>query len=99
MYFCLFRYTLRILPKIDRGFFLAENDWTCYRRNYFQLSAAFTATDVFGDEIEMPALMKLGSEFRTIEGFGICVSARVANGEKKIELVQQTAKRDKGPQM
>lgn len=57
----------------------------------------------------MPALMKMGcevpssssatSEFKTIEGFGICVSARVANGEKKIELVQQTAKRDKGPQM
>ncbi|ORZ14546.1 hypothetical protein BCR42DRAFT_417156 [Absidia repens] len=32
----------RIQAKMDRGFFLADNDWTCYRRNYFQVSCAFS---------------------------------------------------------
>src|SRR4051812_34155555 len=26
-----------IFGKIDKGFFMADNDWTCYRRNYFSL--------------------------------------------------------------
>ncbi|KAI8085006.1 uncharacterized protein BX664DRAFT_360800 [Halteromyces radiatus] len=28
--------------KVDRGFFLCEEHWTCYRRNYFQLTTTFT---------------------------------------------------------
>ncbi|KAJ2841562.1 hypothetical protein J3B02_005852, partial [Coemansia erecta] len=30
-----------MFPQIDRGFFQSENEWTCYRRNYFQISSYF----------------------------------------------------------
>ncbi|KAJ3294050.1 hypothetical protein HK104_003992 [Borealophlyctis nickersoniae] len=94
-------YTLKINPKVDRGFFIAEGDWTCYRRNYFQVSSAFTATatDGTGHEVEMPCLMEMDGQLHTVINFAIGISSRVANGEKKIDLVQHTPKRDKGPQM
>ncbi|KNC97980.1 uncharacterized protein SPPG_06969 [Spizellomyces punctatus DAOM BR117] len=92
-------YTLRINPKVDRGFFLADNDWTCYRRNYFQVSSAFSAADAHGQEVELPCLMEMDNNLYTVTGFALGISARVANGEKKIELVQHTPKRDKGPQL
>ncbi|KAJ3014026.1 UNVERIFIED_CONTAM: hypothetical protein HDU68_000455, partial [Siphonaria sp. JEL0065] len=38
-------YAVDLKPKIDRGFFVAEGNWTCYRRNYFQLSSTFTITE------------------------------------------------------
>ncbi|KAG0263157.1 hypothetical protein DFQ27_001901 [Actinomortierella ambigua] len=37
--------------------------------------------------------------FKTIVQFSICISARVAQMEKKIDLVQHTPKRDRGPQI
>ncbi|CAO3654990.1 unnamed protein product [Mucor hiemalis] len=27
--------------KMDRGFFISQSHWTCYRRNYFQVTASF----------------------------------------------------------
>ncbi|KAI8978024.1 hypothetical protein BDB01DRAFT_800440 [Pilobolus umbonatus] len=30
---------------LDKGFFMSQSHWTCYRRNYFQVSAAFTIQD------------------------------------------------------
>ncbi|KAJ3213176.1 hypothetical protein HDU67_003191, partial [Dinochytrium kinnereticum] len=91
-------YTLRIYPKIDRGFFLADNDWTCYRRNYFQVSATFTAVDPHGQRVELPCYVEIEDRLRTVTGFLINCVARTHNGNKEIELVQHTAKRDKGPQ-
>ncbi|KAI8852404.1 hypothetical protein BC829DRAFT_385037 [Chytridium lagenaria] len=91
-------YTLRIYPKIDRGFFLADNDWTCYRRNYFQVSATFTAVDVHGQRVELPCYVEVEDRLRTVTGFLINCVAKTHNGNKEIELVQHTAKRDKGPQ-
>ena len=34
---------------MDRGFFLADGSWTCYRRNYFQVSVALQAFAVMRD--------------------------------------------------
>ncbi|KAJ8329878.1 hypothetical protein QVD99_004315 [Batrachochytrium dendrobatidis] len=38
------RYTVSLDARFDRGFFTIDNgtNWVCYRRNYFQMSAAFT---------------------------------------------------------
>ncbi|KAJ3104636.1 meiosis-specific transcription factor ndt80 [Phlyctochytrium planicorne] len=91
-------YSLRIYPKIDRGFFLADNDWTCYRRNYFQVSATFTAIDPHGQRVELPCYVEVEDRLRTVTGFLINCVAKTHNGNKEIELVQHTAKRDKGPQ-
>ncbi|KAJ3160705.1 meiosis-specific transcription factor ndt80 [Geranomyces michiganensis] len=92
-------FQLRVNPKVDRGFFLADSDWTCYRRNYFQVSASFSACDPHGQEVELPCLMEMENNLYTVTGFLIGISARVGNGEKTIDLIQHTPKRDKGPQL
>lgn len=95
-------YQVQIHAKMDRGFFRADQDWTCYRRNYFQVSATF---DVHGTNYmlqgpEVPCLLRAeNQEIHQVDFFSIGVSAHVSGSDKKIELVQHTPKRDKGPQM
>jgi hypothetical protein len=97
-----FRYQVQLHAKMDRGFFRADQDWTCYRRNYFQVSATF---DVHGTNYmlqgpEVPCLIRTeNQEIHQVDFFSIGVCARVTGSDKKIELVQHTPKRDKGPQM
>ncbi|KAI9193357.1 uncharacterized protein BJ171DRAFT_587754 [Polychytrium aggregatum] len=91
-------YVAVLYPKIDRGFFLAEGDWTCYRRNYFQVSCSFAAYDSQKQRLELPCLIDMDDAVRTVTGFYIGLSSKTANGQRDIELVQHTAKRDKGPQ-
>ncbi|KAF9955922.1 hypothetical protein BGZ72_003274 [Mortierella alpina] len=93
-------YNIKIAAKIDRGFFLAANDWTCYRRNYFQLSASFSILGLdTAIHPEVPCLLERSGELLPVRAFLICIGARIQNGEKVIELVQHTPKRDKGPQI
>ncbi|KAF9098213.1 hypothetical protein BGX23_006817 [Mortierella sp. AD031] len=93
-------YTLKLAAKIDRGFFLASGDWTCYRRNYFQLSACFFIPGLdTTQQPEVPCLMDYNGELIQINRFLVCIGAQIQNGEKAIELVQHTPKRDKGPQI
>ncbi|KAF9935215.1 hypothetical protein FBU30_006300 [Linnemannia zychae] len=93
-------YNLKLAAKIDRGFFLASNDWTCYRRNYFQISACFFIPGLdTSQQPEVPCLLDYNGELRQVNRFLICIGAQIQNGEKEIELVQHTPKRDKGPQI
>lgn len=88
---------------MDRGFFRADQDWTCYRRNYFQVSATFDIHDmnylIQGPEV--PCLLRKPEtrELLQVDYFSIGIGARVTSNDKKIELVQHTPKRDKGPQI
>ncbi|KAI8599900.1 hypothetical protein EDD21DRAFT_148206 [Dissophora ornata] len=94
------RYSIKISAKIDRGFFLTANDWTCYRRNYFQLSAAFSIHGLDSStHPEVPCLLDRNNELVTVRAFLVCIGAQIQNGDKVIELVQHTPKRDKGPQI
>ncbi|KAG0279389.1 hypothetical protein BGZ95_001367 [Linnemannia exigua] len=93
-------YNVKIAAKIDRGFFLASNDWTCYRRNYFQLSASFGIQGLDSSlHSEVPCLLERNGELLPVRSFLVCIGAQIQNGEKVIELVQHTPKRDKGPQI
>lgn len=96
-------YQVQLHAKMDRGFFRADQDWTCYRRNYFQVSSTF---DVHGMNYliqgpEVPCLLRKTDTqgYLQVDYFSIGVCARVTNHDKKIELVQHTPKRDKGPQI
>ncbi|KAF9927457.1 hypothetical protein BGZ65_006752, partial [Modicella reniformis] len=93
-------FTIKMSSRIDRGFFQASSDWTCYRRNYFQISASFSIqgldTTVHPD---VPCLIEHDGELDQVNRFLICIGAQIQNGEKIIELVQHTPKRDKGPQI
>ncbi|KAF9905836.1 hypothetical protein EC991_001241 [Linnemannia zychae] len=93
-------YNLKIAAKIDRGFFLASNDWTCYRRNYFQLSASFGVQGLDSSiHSEVPCLLERNGDLLAVRSFLVCIGAQIQGGEKVIELVQHTPKRDKGPQI
>ncbi|KAI9488753.1 hypothetical protein BDB00DRAFT_846824 [Zychaea mexicana] len=95
--------SIRIQSKMDRGFFLADNDWTCYRRNYFQVSSAFSIHGMnhYYADHEPQCLVRSedGNAFYPVRRFLLGIGARVSNNDKRIELVQHTPKRDKGPQM
>jgi len=94
-------FNFRIIPKVDRGFFPTgpERDFTCYRRNYFQISVSFSADNVKNPiEFNNPCYLKIGNEYSVVKNFYIGVSAKVKNSNKEIVVVQQTAKREKGPQ-
>jgi len=99
--------TLQMHPKVDRGFFLAPEDseWTCYRRNYFQLSLAYSITSQnpsLSNEGLLAAGIMLDYHGRQerVTGFKLTIGARVYNSDQKIiDLVQHTPKRDKGPQL
>ncbi|KAJ3318712.1 hypothetical protein HDV06_007106 [Boothiomyces sp. JEL0866] len=92
----------KIKPKMDRGFFItpngAGNDWTCYRRNYFQISSAFALEDQDGLECNVPCYLEEQGTSYPVESFAIGIDAKVCHGDRKIGIVQHTPKRDKGPQ-
>ncbi|KAJ3011135.1 hypothetical protein HKX48_007001 [Thoreauomyces humboldtii] len=92
-------YTMKLNPRVERGFFLADGDWTCYRRNYFQLNMGFSAIDQFGQRVELPCLVSVDGRLLTATAFLVGIGARTSNGQRQVELVQHTPKRDKGPQL
>jgi hypothetical protein len=89
----LIRIVTNLIPKMDRGFFLNDNDYVCYRRNYFQLSASYSL------EREDSLTVILDGRQVDVINFNVAIHARVDSGNKEIGLVQHTAKRDKGPQL
>ncbi|KAF8934064.1 meiosis-specific transcription factor ndt80 [Dissophora ornata] len=139
-------YKLRVMARIDRGFFTANKIWTCYRRNYFQVSTAFSILGFdHSQESEVPCLIELKdsapgsgagsdtnprgelnsprdtnamigsldglrlndhggsgtttSRLLVVTNFSICITSKIASTDKKIDLIQHTPKRDKGPQI
>ena len=86
-----------IFGKIDKGFFMADNDWTCYRRNYFSLNCSYTLHPAIpSGNIH---LLQYGGSSPQISGFALSIASVVDGRDgKAIELVQHTPKRDKGPQ-
>ena len=91
--------TPTIQAKVDKGFFKADQDWTCYRRNYFSVACSYSLspeTEANSGELYLHRSNVLPSE--PIEALGVCISAKADGDEgKPIELVQHTPKRDKGP--
>jgi meiosis-specific transcription factor NDT80 len=82
---------------IDKGFFLADGEWTCYRRNYFSCICSYSLSPHY---INTPLKFQQTGSRSTYDvvGFAMCISAVVSeNDQHTIELVQHTPKRDKGP--
>ncbi len=89
-----------INARIDKGFFLAEQNWTCYRRNYFSVACAYSLQPPL---LTVPLFLDRGASTsgmtENIRAFAMSISAVVDGaGGKPVELVQHTPKRDKGPQ-
>jgi meiosis-specific transcription factor NDT80 len=89
-----------IQAKIDKGFFQADSDWTCYRRNYFSVACAYSLKSDIEAEPHETYLHRstATSQRERVAAYAICIAAKVDGEEgKAIELVQHTPKRDKGP--
>ncbi|CAK7197418.1 meiosis-specific transcription factor ndt80 [Sporothrix eucalyptigena] len=87
---------LEINGTIDKGFFLSEKEWTCYRRNYFSCICSFAVSPHYPAS-GMTFLQNNGTR-NSVHGFSMSISAVVSdNDNHTIELVQHTPKRDKGP--
>ena len=84
--------------RVEKGFFLADRDWTCYRRNYFTVVCSYSLKPATHS---LPFYLKRSNTAQpeNVLAFAMCISAVVdAPGGKTVELVQHTPKRDKGPQ-
>ena len=84
--------------RMDKGFFMANQYWTCYRRNYFQLSSSLQLMkdDSITDMSDITVMV--GNQHQKVTNFYISLVAKVSTNDKSVDLVQHTAKRDKGPQ-
>lgn len=77
---------------------MADNDWTCYRRNYFSLSCSYTLQPTI-PKGAIYLVGKHGGSGAQVHNFAMSIAAGVDGQDgKSIELVQHTPKRDKGPQ-
>ncbi|KAE8443593.1 hypothetical protein EG329_001526 [Mollisiaceae sp. DMI_Dod_QoI] len=98
---------LRIFPeihcKIAKGFFLAEDVWTCYRRNYFLVECAYSLLPRVNPEARLqlrPKDRSAPTSASRIQSLAVCLSASTTNAPKQlVELVQHTPRRNKGPQL
>lgn len=102
---------IEMSAKIDKGFFLAEQYWSCYRRNYFQLSTAFrcfvpsktnhldgSKTEVYPKSEVLQLYDITDDKWYRINSFSVGLTASNFESKSEIELVKNTSKRDKGPQ-
>ncbi|KAL9083808.1 MAG: hypothetical protein Q9165_008367 [Trypethelium subeluteriae] len=92
--------TADIQAKIEKGFFYSsDRTWTCYRRNYFSVNCSYTLNPHLPNRpLYLNRGGKNGSE--QIQALAMSLSAAVDSEKgKSIELLQQTPKRDKGPQL
>ncbi|KAJ3101961.1 meiosis-specific transcription factor ndt80 [Phlyctochytrium planicorne] len=95
--------TFLIKTNGDSGFFWTDM-WTLYRRNYFDISAAFLAFDgQSGIKLDsLPSNIQVVTESGTlanVTGFSIGVTAVVHRTDTPVRLLSYTAKRDGGPSL
>ncbi|KAI0523673.1 hypothetical protein F5B22DRAFT_408632 [Xylaria bambusicola] len=82
---------------IDKGFFLSDGEWTCYRRNYFSCVCSYGLTPHYPNA-NMQFIANGSTTSYQVFGFAMSISAMVAESDSQnIDLVQHTPKRDKGP--
>ncbi|TEY74291.1 hypothetical protein BOTCAL_0074g00210 [Botryotinia calthae] len=83
---------IEIEGTIDKGFFLADNEWTCYKRNYFSCICSYSLTPYYPG-VSMHFVRTGTVHIYQVYGFAMCISAVVADNEgQSIDLVQYTPK-------
>ncbi|OKL62428.1 hypothetical protein UA08_02599 [Talaromyces atroroseus] len=87
--------TPSIEAKIHKGFFQADEKWTCYRRNYFSVTCSYSLQPYIPHATYFLQTTQ-GQHMEPISGFAMSISAIVnASDNETRELVQHTPKRDK----
>lgn len=93
---------VHILPRIDRGFDHIDDEWVGYKRNYFTLVSSFKFANLSLDDFLTSKFQinfdDSGNNPIAIKYFAVKIIAKTNDESTEIDLVQHTAKRDKGPQ-
>ncbi|KAI1744574.1 hypothetical protein F4680DRAFT_405339 [Xylaria scruposa] len=88
---------ISIQAALDKGFFRSEEEWTCYRRNYFSCVCSYNLTPP-GYGLPITYMPNGESTVYQVVGFSISISAVISDSEgQSIGLIQHMPKRDKGP--
>lgn len=92
-----------LTARIDRGFDNVQDNWIGYKRNYFTSVASF---QMYGDDlitvedfIQNNYYVNINGGKKEILYFATRLVASCCEDNKEMNLVQHTAKRDKGPQI
>lgn len=94
---------LKIIPRIDRGFDNIDNEWVGYKRNYFTLVTSFQVRNYSIEKFlestyQVTFVENFYRQTADIKYFAVKIKARTDDECTEINLIQHTAKRDKGPQ-
>ncbi|KAH3676166.1 hypothetical protein WICMUC_002188 [Wickerhamomyces mucosus] len=92
-----------LCPRIDRGFELIDNEWIGYKRNYFTLVSSFYFENLSFEEFSKEDYYLFNpsiNQLIRVKYFAIKLVSKCADNDilTHINLIQHTAKRDKGPQ-
>lgn len=87
---------VKLEPRIDRGFDFIDDEWIGYKRNYFTVVTSFDTPGT--GHLDFMKNVYYTDDGRNIEYFATKLAAKCLEDDKVINLVQHTAKRDKGPQ-
>lgn len=88
----------------NRNFFMEDQVWTCYRRNYFAVTCSYSLDPVCADKdlfLQSHVHSRASqAPVRRIQALAMTISATIDKGSgKRVELIQHTPKRDKAPQI
>lgn len=85
-----------IIASVTKGFFRVDDKWTCYRRNYFNVSCGFTLKT---HALDGQVFLQRYQHPEQVHSYAISISAKTGaanNSESEPRgLVQHTPKRDK----
>ena len=88
----------------NRNFFMCDQVWTCYRRNYFAVTCSYSLDPACADKdlFLQPHVHGRAAQapVRRVQALAMTISATIDKGSgKRVELIQHTPKRDKAPQI
>jgi len=88
-----------INARLDRGFDFIDNQWIGYKRNYFTLVSAFEFEKKDLEFLNDEKFYYLDENDRkvNIEYFALNLISTCCEDDTEVNLVQHTAKRDRGP--
>ncbi|ODV59344.1 transcription factor NDT80, partial [Ascoidea rubescens DSM 1968] len=88
-----------IFARIDRGFEKIGEEWIGYKRNYFTLVTTFKFENQdFIDFLSGNFSIYLNNSLHQVNYFALKLISKCSEDDTYINLVQHTAKRDRGPQ-
>ncbi|CAK7891599.1 meiosis-specific transcription factor Ndt80p [[Candida] anglica] len=89
-----------INSRVDRGFDLIDGEWIGYKRNYFTLVTAFEFKYHSRKQVLNDSFFVMDSDGRLeIKFFALRIVSKCVEDGIMVNLIQHTAKRDKGPQI